>query len=567
MSAHAEPKTWFSRYLWSLDHKVIGIQFLVFSLLMLVFGLSSSLAIRWQLAWPWTEMPIVGRALFPATGGVTTPEFYTVLFTFHGSVMIFFVVIPLLTGWLGNYLIPLMIGARDMAFPRLNALSFWLMPPAAAAMLAGFWSEGGAASAGWTAYPPLATSFTSTAGGTNGQTWWLIAISLSGIASTLGAINYITTISLLRARGLEWLRLPLTVWALLIAAILQLAGLPMLTAGGLMQLSDRLLETQFFSAQGAPILWQHMFWFYGHPAVYVVILPAMGVVSDVLSVHARKGVFGYRPMVLSMLAIATLGFLVWGHHMFVSGMNPSVGLAFEISTTLIALPSGVKVFNWLATLWGSRIQFTSAMLFALGFVALFITGGLSGLWLTSTPVDVYVHDTYVVVGHFHYIVFGGSVFGLFAAFYHWFPKMSGRLLNERLGRWHFVGTFVLTSGVFLLMHQLGLAGMLRRTADPYVYESFQHLRTPNVWITWSAIALASWQALFVANLAYSLRYGPRADANPWRANSLEWEAASPPPHGNFSRELVVERGPYEFEPSNSASDNRPQASRLGASQP
>lgn len=555
---------WFSRYVWSLDHKTIGIQFLVFSMLMLLFGLASSLAIRWQLAWPWTQMPVVGRALFPETGGVPTPEFYTVLFTIHGSVMIFFVVIPLLTGWLGNYLIPLMIGAGDMAFPRLNALSFWLMPPAAIAMLAGFWSEGGAASAGWTAYPPLSTSVTSTAGGAGGQTWWLVSITLSGIASTLGAINYITTIVKLRAPGLDWFRLPLTVWALFIAAILQLAGLPVLTAGGLMQLSDRHFETQFFSAQGAPILWQHLFWFYGHPAVYVVILPAMGVVSDVLSVHARKGVFGYRPMVYSMLAIAGLGFLVWGHHMFVSGMNPSIALAFEISTTLIALPSGVKVFNWLATLWGSRIRFTAAMLFALGFVALFITGGLSGLWLTSTPVDVYVHDTYVVVGHFHYIVFGGSVFGLFAAFYHWFPKMTGRMMHEGLGKLHFAGTFLLTSGVFLLMHQIGIAGMLRRTADPYVYESFAHLREPNQLITLSAILLALWQLLFFVNVAWSLRAGRRVGSNPWQANSLEWESDSPPGHGNFSRTLVVEAGPYEYQPGRTEGDNRPQARTISA---
>jgi cytochrome c oxidase subunit 1 len=478
--------------------------------------------------------------------------------------MVFFVVIPLLTGWLGNFLIPLLVGARDMAFPRLNMISYWIMPPAVACLFAGFLVEGGSAQAGWTSYPPLSTHTNAAPGSLHGQSWWLAAVVLMGISSTLGALNYVTTVVKLRARGLSWLRLPLTVWALFLSACIQLAGLPVLTAGGLLQLSDRLLSTGFYSADGSPLLWQHLFWFYGHPAVYVVILPAMGVVSDVLSVHSRKSVFGYRGMVFSMLAITLLGFMVWAHHMFVSGMNPALGMAFGIATTLIALPSGVKVFNWLATLWGARLQLTSALLFALGFVALFISGGLSGLWLACTPVDVYMHDTYFVVAHFHFIVFGGSVFGLFAACYHWFPKMFGRMLDERLGRLHFVGTFVLTVGVFLLMHQLGLAGMPRRIADPTVYPSLRHLVPLNVTITICALLLAAWQLIFLLNIAWSLARGPRAPRNPWRAASLEWEADSPPPHGNFERQPQVERGPYEYDPRGGGQDFRPQAATLSA---
>ena len=548
----------------STDHKRIGLQFFWTGLAMALFGALSALLIRWQLAWPWSPMPIAGALVFPRSGGVPSPEFYSALFTFHGTVMIFFVVIPLLTGWLGNYLIPLLVGARDMAFPRLNMISYWIMPLAIACLWIGFAAEGGAAQAGWTAYPPLATHGAASPGVPHGQTWWLLAIVLAGISSTLGALNYVTTVVKLRARGMGWMRLPLTIWALFLSACIQLAGLPVLTAGGILQLSDRVLDTGFYSSGGSPLLWQHLFWFYGHPAVYVVILPAMGVVSDVLSVHARKSVFGYRPMVFSMLAITLLGFMVWAHHMFVSGMNPALGMAFGIATTLIALPSGVKVFNWLATIWGARLSLTCALLFALGFVALFITGGLTGLWLACTPVDVYLHDTYFVVAHFHFIVFGGSVFGLFAACYHWFPKMFGRRLDERLGRLHFLGTFVGTVGVFLMMHQLGLAGMPRRIADPTVYPSLRHLAPLNALITWSALGLAGWQLFFLVNLAWSLLRGPRAERNPWHAATLEWTTDSPPPHGNFAAAPEVARGPYGYDPRGALEVFEPQAATLSA---
>lgn len=578
-SAQGAPRGFVRRWIVSVDHKVIGIQFLVFSFGFLVLGGLLALVIRWQLAWPWARVPIVGTWLFPASGGVVTPEGYTALFTLHGTLMIFFVVIPLLVGAFGNFLLPLMLGARDMAFPKLNALSFWLMVPAGAVALAALAAGTRAPAAGWTSYPPLATISAAAPGSGLGQTLWLVAVLLSGISSTLGAINYLTTAIALRARGLTWLRLPLTVWALLLSALIQLVALPVLTAGALLQLADRLLGTGFFTPAGLvvnqlapealghavggqPLLWQHLFWFYSHPAVYVMVLPAMGIVSDVLSVHGRKPVFGYKPMVLSMASIVVLGMFVWGHHMFVSGLDPLAGTAFMLSTTLIALPSSVKVFNWLATLWGARIRATSAMLFAIGFVALFVIGGLSGIWLASTPVDIELHDTQFVVAHFHFIVFGGSMLAAFAGLYHWFPKMTGRALNEVLGRIHFVGTFVLACCVFLLMHQLGLAGAPRRVADPYVYKSLAPLRGINVFITWSALLLFLWQGFFVVNVLHTLVAGRRATRNPWQANSLEWETASPPPHGNFERELVVERGPYEYgaaAASVGASDHLPQA--------
>jgi cytochrome c oxidase subunit 1 len=551
------------RWVFSEDHKVIGLQFLVYSAAFMVLGGLLALAIRWQLAWPWSRVPVVGDALWPETGGVVTPEGYTVLFTMHGTIMIFFVIIPLLVGAFGNFLLPLMIGARDMAFPKLNLASFWLMVPAGALALVSMLVASGGPAAGWTAYPPLSTIAAAAPGSGLGQTLWLAALLVAGVASTLGALNYVATVIELRAPGMRWSRLPLTVWALVFSAIIQLVALPVLTAGAVLQLCDRTLGTGFYTpvgllvnqfspeaagnaAGGLPLLWQHLFWFYSHPAVYVMVLPAMGMVSDVLSVHARKPIFGYGPMVASMGAIVVLGMFVWGHHMFVSGLDPSAGTAFMLATILIALPSSVKVFNWLATLWGARIRYDTAMLNAIGFVALFVIGGLSGIWLASTPVDVPLHDTALVVGHFHFIVFGGSVLAVFAALHHWFPKMTGRRLDERLGKLHFAGTFVLTACVFLLMHQLGLAGQPRRVADPYVYAGFAHLKPLNAFISVSAFLLFAWQGFFVVNVVKTLAARPAGERNPWDANTLEWETASPPPHGNFEAQPVVLRGPYEY---------------------
>ena len=359
------------------------------------------------------------------------------------------------------------------------------------------------------------------------------------------------------------MRMPLSIWALFIAALLQLFALPVLTAASIEQLLDRLLHTGFFTpsnlvvnqmnpelmggaAGGQPLLWQHLFWFYSHPAVYIMVVPAMGLASDILSVHSRKPVFGYKPMVYSMAAIAGLGFIVWGHHMFASGMNPALGMTFMVSTILIALPSAIKVFNWLGTLWGARIQLTTANLNAIAFVALFIIGGLSGIWMAATPVDIYMHDTYIIVAHFHYVVFGGSVFAIYGAIHHWFPKMFGRLMCERLGKIHFVGSFIFANCTFYMMHQIGLAGLMRRTADPYAYEVYAHLQPLNEFISISAFCLFLWQGIFVFNFFNSIYRGKRIGRNPWKANTLEWDAPSPPGHGNFDREVRVYRGPYEY---------------------
>ena len=544
----------------------------------LVGGLMA-MAIRYQLAWPWEKMPLIGRVMFPESGGVISPEFYTMLFTMHGTIMIFFVIIPLLTGAFGNFLIPLMIGAPDMAFPKLNMFGYWAMIPAIFFAVIGFFAEGGAAAAGWTAYPPLSTIAEAAPGSRNGQTYWLMALTWIGVSSMMGAVNYVTTIVKMRAPGMTLMRMPLTIWSLLIAALLQLFALPVLTAASILQLLDRLVGTGFFTptnllvnagtpeavgaaAGGQPLLWQHLFWFYSHPAVYIMVVPAMGLASDIIATHARKPIFGYKPMVYSMASIAGLGFIVWGHHMFMSGMNPALGMTFMVATIMIALPSSIKVFNWLGTLWGSRIQMTTPMLNALGFVAMFIIGGLSGIWMAAAPVDIYIHDTYIIVAHFHYVVFGGSVFAIWAGIYHWFPKMFGRMMNETLGKIHFFGSFIFTNGVFYMMHQLGIAGLMRRTADPYEYEVYAHLQPINQFISYCAFALFAWQIFFIINFFHSMFWGKRVGRNPWDSCSLEWDAPSPAGHGNFDKQLEVYRGPYEYATPEVEEDFLPQTRKL-----
>lgn len=553
-------------WLFSTDHRVIGCQFLFSSLLWLVVGGLLALAIRWQLAWPWTEIPVFGQWLFPENGGQITPEFYNVLFTMHATVMIFFVVIPVLSGAFGNYLIPLMIGAHDMAFPRLNMLSYWLMWPAFGLLLASvIVAPGEGPSSGWTAYPPLSVLFSPAQG------CWIGSLLLVGVASMLGAINYITTIFQLRAPGMTMLRLPMTVWGLLITAVLQALALPVLTAALLMLLADQWLGTEFFvpayvlkesqpalvPGGGDPLLWQHLFWFYSHPAVYIMVLPAMGMVSDMLSCFSRKPLFGYRPMVFSMIAIAGLGFVVWGHHMFVSGMNYLVSASFAVSTMLIALPSGVKVFNWLATVWGGRLRMTAAMLFSLGFVSMFIVGGLSGIVMASPAVDIVVHDTYYIVAHFHYVLFGSSLLAVFGGVHYWFPRMFGRQMHEGLGKLHFLLTYLLLNGTFLPMHWLGLRGMPRRYADPSVVEGFRDLQPWNEFITWSAIGLGAAQLVFFANFFGSLVWGRRSGSNPWQANTLEWQSMGAEDAGHTPA-LQVGRGPYEYSQPGRATDFWPQ---------
>lgn len=549
VKAHAhEEMSFVRRHIFSTDHKVIGRQFLFTNLFFFAIGGLLALLIRTQLAWPWEEVPVIGSLLFADAGNAVPPETYIALVTMHGTIMIFFVIIPLLSGAFGNFLIPLMVGAQDMAFPRLNMLSYWILWPGFIAILAAFFVEGGAAAAGWTAYPPLSALADMAPGSGAGQTLWIISLLFIGTGSIMGAINYITTISMLRAPGLHMFRLPLTIWALFITAILQLLATPVLTSALILLLLDRMLGTSFFlpAGGGQPLLWQHLFWFYSHPAVYIMILPAMGIVSDILAAFARKPLFGYRPMVYAIMAIAGLGFIVWGHHMFQSGMNPMLGVAFMTTTMLIAVPSGVKVFNWLGTLYGGTIRFTTAMLNAIAFVAMFVIGGLSGIFMAATPVDIFIHDTYFIVAHIHYVLFGGSMFGVFAGIYYWFPKMFGRLMDERLGKLHFALTFVGFNAVFFPMHILGVRGMPRRIADPYSYAYLADLQGINQFMTWSAYLLGLVQVIFVANFAWSLVRGPLAERNPWCANTLEWVAASPPPHGNFEVVPTVYRGPYEY---------------------
>ncbi len=578
---HPAPSSFVFKYIFSHDHKIIGLQFLFSGLIFMVLGGLLAMAIRWQLAWPWKPMPILSQALWssPSLGYQMPPEFYNKLFTMHATIMIFFVIIPLLTGAFGNFLIPLMIGARDMAFPRLNMLSYWFMWPAFVLITYSFMVEGGSAEAGWTSYPILTVARWSTPGSLNGQTFWLLALLFAGVSSLMGAINYITTIVMLRAPGMKMFRMPMTVWAMFITAILQAFALPVLTSALIMQTLDRVVGTNFFNpigwtvanappvvGGGGPLLFQHLFWFYSHPAVYVMILPAMGMVSDIISTFSRKPLFGYKPMVLAIAGIAGLGFIVWGHHMFQSGMNPALGATFMLSTMMIALPSAIKVFNWLGTMWGGRIQYTTPMLNAMAFVAMFIIGGLSGIFMAATPVDMHIHDTYFIVGHIHYVLFGGSMFGLFAAISYWFPKMFGRMLNEKLGHIHFFLTFIFFNGTFFLMHIVGMHGHPRRIADPTIYPYLQGagIIGMNQFMTLSAFALGLTQLIFAYNFITGLFLGPKAPINPWHANTLEWSTTSPPPHYNFARIPTVYHPPYEYSLPGVSEDYLPQTEPMPA---
>ncbi len=566
----------FFTYVWSTDHKMIGKQFLFSGLAFFVVGGLLALGVRWQLAWPGVPAPIIGEI-----DGAK----YNMLFTMHASIMIFFVIIPLLGGAFGNYIIPLQIGARDMAFPWLNALSYWIMPPAIIIACSSFFVPGGASGNGWTAYPPLSlqspgsyqilgpTSFF-----WNGQNMWLMAVVLVGFSSVFGSINYVTTIIKMRAPGMTLMRMPLTVWSLFITAILSLFSTPVLTGTLIMQLMDRSFGTTFFNpgylhpgnnemyamGGGQVLLWQHLFWFYSHPAVYLMVLPAMGMVSDILAVFSRKPIFGYKPMIYSMSSIAGLGFVVWAHHMFQSGMNPALGMTFMVSTMFIALPSAVKVFNWLGTLWRGSITFSVPMLFALSFVSMFIIGGLSGIFMATTPVDMFFHDTYFIVAHFHYVVFCGTLMAIFGGIMFWFPKMFGRMMNDTLGKLHCFLTFVFMNGVFGPMHIVGMGGQPRRYASLESQPTTWGFMPLNRMITVCAICLGLSQLIFFGNLFYSIFFGPKAPDNPWNANSLEWtDTPTPPGHGNFGAVLpTVYRPPYEYNSPEVEEDWLPQSKKL-----
>jgi cytochrome c oxidase subunit 1 len=553
-----------TKYIFATDHKIIGLQFLFSSLIWFGVGGLLALAVRWQLAWPWSDMPIFGSMLFADSGGQIPPEFYTMLFTMHATIMIFFVIIPILSGAFGNYLIPLMVGAEDMAFPRLNMCSYWFMWPAFGCMVLSFFMPGYGPSAGWTAYPPLSVLQSASPSSGAAQQLWVCGLLFVGISSMMGSINYITTIIQMRAPGMHMFRMPMTVWGLFITAIMQAFALPVLTAALLMQLSDQVFQTGFFLPEGASannsvagsgggqaLLWQHLFWFYSHPAVYIMILPAMGMVSDMLACFSRKPLFGYRPMVYSVTSIAGLGFIVWGHHMFISGMNRILAVSFMVSTMLIALPSGIKVFNWIGTLWGGRLHFATPMLFSIGFVSMFVIGGLSGIVMSAPPVDIMIHDSYYIVAHLHYVLFGASVLGVFGAIYFWFPKMFGRSMNETLGKLHFLLTFVFLNCTFFPMHFLGR--MPRRYAS--LAPEFLSI---NQFITVSAFCMGAAQLIFAFNFFFSMFFGKRAGDNPWKSNSLEWTVPSPPQHGNFPIQPVVFRGPYEYSHPDTEGDFYPQ---------
>jgi len=563
MEAHADGGHhefgFFRKYVWSTNHKVIGKQFLWSSFFFLFLAGLLAMCIRWNLAHPNTPVPIVGKILFGGDGAVRAEQF-TMLTSMHGTIMIFFVIIPILVGAFGNFLIPLHVGTHDMAFPVLNAASYWVFWLGCILILIsqfiGFRNPDEAANAGWTAYATLSTI----AG--PGMTFWLLAMICVGTSSILGAVNYITTIARMRAPGLSWMRLPLTTWAQFITAILQLIATPVLAAALTMLTFERmgfnfftpggLFETgdpgkAMVHSGGVILLWQHIFWFYSHPAVYILVLPAMGMASDLLSVGARKPIFGYRAMVYSLVAIAGLGFIVWAHHMFVSGMNPSLGMAFMVSTMLIALPSSIKVFNWLGTLWRGQIRFDTPTLNAISFVAMFVIGGLSGIFMAATPVDIHIHDTYFIVAHFHYVVFGGSLFAVFGAIFFWFPKMFGRMMNNTLGKIHWFLTFVFFNAVFFPMHVTGLWGMTRRYADwSFVSQSMDEMQGLNRMITYSAICLGFTQLIFLFNFTWSIWKGKPAEANPWQANTLEWTVPSPAPEHNYHEIPTVHHGPYEY---------------------
>ncbi len=568
-----EKQGFVSRYIFSFDHKMIGKQYFTLAMSMGFIGGILAVLIRLQLGFPSQPFPFLEN-LFPVgmASGIMTPEFYVSLFTMHGTIMVFFLLSLLPVSGFGNFLIPLQIGARDMAFPFLNMLSFWTVVPGAIIIIISFFVEGGAAASGWTAYPPLSGIRSAIPGSGLGQTLWLVGMIFFVASFTMGGLNFVVTILNLRTKGLRMMRMPLTTWAQFVVGILGLLSFPALAAGALLLTFDRSLGTSFFLPAGifigdtlmpheggTPLLWQHLFWFLGHPEVYIIMLPAMGFTSDILATFCRRPIFGYRSMVYAIMAIGTLSFLVWGHHMFVSGMSPFLGSLFVVTTLAIAIPSAVKAFNWLFTIARARIQFTSASLFGLGVVSLFVTGGLTGIFLGTNAVDIQLHDTYFVVGHFHFIMAGAGLFGAFGAVYYWYPKMFGRMLSERLGKIHFWITFVAYYAVFFPMHYLGVSGMMRRIYDPNVYEFLQPLQPVNLFITISAFVLFAGQLVFIYNYFVSMRRGAPATANPWNAAGLEWSAPAHPGHGNWEGEIPpAHRWPYDYSEPGKKRDFTPQ---------
>ncbi len=556
--AHAASQGFIRRYIFSLDHKVIGLQYYFLALMAVFTGMFLSLLMRIHLIWPTVQLPLVGAI---------KPETYLSLLTMHGTIMVFFVLTTAPQSGFGNYFLPIQIGAPDMAFPVLNMLSFWTTLVAFVVLMAAFFVTGGAPLHGWTGYAPLSALPNSGPGEQLGADLWVTSIAIFCVASLMGALNFITTTLDLRAKGMTLMRLPLTVWSWFITAILGLLAFGVLLSAGILLLLDRNLGTSFYvplvvvngqvmgHKGGSPLLWQHLFWFFGHPEVYIAILPGMGVASQLLSTFSRKPIFGYRAMVYAIMAIGLLGFMVWGHHMFMSGMSPYSAFAFSIMTMSIGVPSAIKTFNWLGTLWGGKIRLHSPMLFAIGFVSLFVSGGLSGPFLAQPVLDIPLHDTYFVVGHFHLIMGVAAIFGIFGATYYWFPKMFGRMMNETLAKIHFVITLVGTYAIFMPMHYLGLAGQTRRYSQ-FTEVAYQTKLIPlQTFMTYAAFITIAAQFIFLFNLFWSMRKGPKASDNPWEATTLEWTTATPPPHDNFGGHTpVVNHGPYEYNVPGAARD-------------
>ncbi|HWZ02051.1 MAG TPA: cbb3-type cytochrome c oxidase subunit I [Mucilaginibacter sp.] len=569
---HHHKATFLNTYVFSQDHKMIAKQFLITGITMAFIGMLLSLLFRIQLAYPDKSFPLLETLLGRfAPGGRLSPDFYMSLVTIHGTIMVFFVLTAGLSGTFANLLIPLQIGARDMASPFVNMLSYWFFLIASIIMISAFFVEKGPASGGWTIYPPLSALPTAMPGSAEGMTLWLISMVCFIGSSLMGGINYVSTVLNMRTKGMDLWKMPLTVWALFLTAVLGVLAFPVLVAGVVLLIFDRSFGTSFYLSDivlngkvmpfegGSPILFQHLFWFLGHPEVYIIIMPAMGISSEVMSVNSRKPIFGYHAMVYSLIGITVLSFIVWGHHMFVTGMNPFLGGVFMITTLIIAVPSAVKTFNWLATLWRGNIRFTPAMLFAIGMVSFFISGGLTGIFLGNAALDINLHDTYFVVAHFHLVMGSAAIFGMLAGVYHWFPKMFRRMMDERLGYLHFWVTFVGAYLVFFPMHFMGLEGVPRRYYAITEFHQWDHWLNVNTFITWSAIMAGVAQLAFIFNFIHSIFWGKKTVQNPWNANTLEWTAPIEHVHGNWIGEIpTVYRWPYDYSKPGHEEDFIPQ---------
>jgi cytochrome c oxidase subunit 1 len=568
--SHEHALPFWRKYIFSLDHKVIGIQYAITGLLFLFFGFCLMMLMRWQLAYPGQPLPVIG-AWFKESwmvGGIMLPEFYNQLGAMHGTIMVFLGVVPLAVGGFGNFVLPLQIGAPDMAFPKLNMMSYWLYFIGGMIMLASFFLPAGPAQSGWTSYAPLSII------ASEGQTWWLVGMTFLINSSLLGSVNFIVTTVQLRANGLSFNRLPFFVWAQFVTSFLLLLAFPPLMAAGILQLMDRVAHTSFFMPSGLVVngeilknfaggghvvLWQHLFWFLAHPEVYVLILPAMGIVAEVIACNTRKPLYSYKALVWSTIFLGFMSFVVWAHHMYLTGMGAKLSAFFQITTMIISIPSIVILTTLMLSLWGGSIRFSVPMLFALAFLPMFGIGGLTGLPLGLNASDIHLHDTYYVIGHFHYVVAPGTIFALFAGIYHWFPKATGRKMNDALGKIHFFASFILINGVFMPMFIQGLAGVSRRLYDPTQYAHAMSTQPLNVFMSACAWLLGLAQIPFIINFFWSIFAGKKVDQNPWQATTLEWTAPSPPPHGNFDKEPVVYRGPYEYSVPGQKKDFWPQS--------